>query len=346
MTLVSPTVQDGSEWTKEGFGVKASTDETFQRTLIFWFTGPLAAFIILANLFIIVGIVFNRKCYNTANYFFLSLLSADFFTGVALPCIPRMRFDKDLGYHGCLLVYIMPNFFFLTFLANLLMVHYEKYLCIVHPLHYRTLWVHRCVPLALLLVWALPLLFASLPMVGWNNWNENATCCPRYTFPKAYLYLEIYGFLIPAILAIAFITVKVLVVARRTQMDIKKLHRSVQRGGRSELEQQMDLRYAKCIASVSLTFLVCWVPYIACLHVSVLAMEQYDISWLTLAILTCLGSGSTAVIPVMLGLSHKQYTELWRNTFGRCCRVWHRPPHKPATTVGQAKPQKADDLLT
>ncbi|XP_078539647.1 G-protein coupled bile acid receptor 1 [Lissotriton helveticus] len=319
--------------------------DNFEQNLIFWMTTPLGTFIILANLFIIVGIVFNRKLYSTSNYFFLSLLSADFFTGVALPVIPRMSSDKDLGFHGCLLLYILPNFFFLTFLANLLMVHYEKYVCIVYPLHYQNLWVHRCVPLALLLVWTLPLIYASLPMVGWNNWNANATCGSRYVFQKAYLYLEIYGFLIPAILATVFITIKVLIVARRHHKDIKKLHRSVQRGGCSELEQQMDLRYAKCIASVSLTFLVCWVPYIACLHVSLLAMEQYHISWLTLVILTCVGSGSTAIIPIILGLSNRQYTELWRKACDRCCLVWCKPAQNPAA-ITEAKPGKTADLLT
>ncbi|CAJ0945441.1 unnamed protein product [Ranitomeya imitator] len=253
------------------------SDHRDQEKLIILLSSPLSAFIILSNLFIIIGIVFNKKLHNTANYFFLSLLFADFFTGVLLPCIPRMKFNKDLGYYGCFLTYISPNFFFLSFLANLLMVHYEKYLCIIYPLRYRDIWVHRCV------------------------------------FPNAYIYLETYGVVIPAILAMSFITIKLLSVARRQLREIKKLHRSVQREVVTEMERQMDLRYAKCIAIFSLTFLICWVPYIALLQVSVLVIENYEISlWIVLT-LTCVGSGSAAVIPVILGLSHRQYTELWRN---------------------------------
>ncbi|MEE6488832.1 hypothetical protein FKM82_015400 [Ascaphus truei] len=297
-----------------------SSEREFQQNLIILFSSPLSFFIILSNLFIIVGIVFNRKLHNTTNYFFLSLLFADFFTGVALPCIPHMRYSKNLDYLGCLFTYTSPNFFFLSFLANLLMVHYEKYLCIIYPLHYRNSWVHRCVPFSLFLVWTLPLVFACLPILGWNKWDSNSTCSYRHVFPNAYLYLEIYGFLIPSILAIIFITVKVLSVARRQLKDIKKLHRSVQREAATELEHQMDLRYAKCIAIVSLIFLVCWVPYIAFLHVTVFAIEKYEINWWIFLILTCVGSGSAAIIPVILGLSHRQYTELWRDICRKYCR--------------------------
>ncbi|KAM4697922.1 G-protein coupled bile acid receptor 1 [Rhinophrynus dorsalis] len=302
-----------------------------QRNLIILLSSPLSAFIILSNLFIIIGIVFNRKIHNTANYFFLSLLFADFFTGVALPCIPRMRFDKNLGYVWCLTAYISPNFFFLSFLANLLMVHYEKYLCIVYPLHYRNIWVHRCVPFSLFMVWTLPLVFSCLPMLGWNNWTVNATCSYKYVFPNSYIYLETYGVVIPSILAIIFITIKVLSVARKQLKDIKKLHRSVQSEAATELEHQMDLRYAKCIAIVSLTFLVCWVPYIAYLQVSVLAIEQYEFSWWIILTLTCVGSGSAAVIPVILGLSHRQYTELWRNLFRKYCHSCLKGRNKPSS---------------
>lgn len=324
------------------------SDYEDQEKLIMLLSYPLSAFIILSNLFIIIGIVFNKKLHNTANYFFLSLLFADFFTGVLLPCIPRMKFNKDLGYYGCFFVFISPNFFFLSFLANLLMVHYEKYVCIIYPLHYREIWVHRCVPLSLFLVWTMPLVFSCLPLLGWNNWKNNNTCSYKQVFPNAYIYLETYGVVIPAILVMSFITVKLLSVARNQLKEIKKLHRSVQREVVTEMERQMDFRYAKCIAVFSLTFFICWVPYIALLQVSVLVIEKYEISlWIVLT-LTCVGSGSAAVIPVILGLSHRQYTELWRNLCKKYCQSCCKPRGNPA---GQhhdmkSKEETLEDELT
>ncbi|MCI4378732.1 hypothetical protein PGIGA_G00219300, partial [Pangasianodon gigas] len=149
-----------------------SMDESEQEKLIMFITLPLSSIIILTNLLIIVGIACNRQLHDTPNYFFLSLLVADLCTGLALPFIPRMGLNRSLHFRSCLLVHIFPNFLFLSFLFNLVMVHYERYLCIVHPLHYSQFWVHRCFPAALLAVWIPPLLYASLPAFGWNNWTE------------------------------------------------------------------------------------------------------------------------------------------------------------------------------
>uniref|UniRef100_A0A8C8RI35 G-protein coupled bile acid receptor 1 n=1 Tax=Pelusios castaneus TaxID=367368 RepID=A0A8C8RI35_9SAUR len=288
--------------------------------LVFWLSAPLSVFIILANLFIILGIFFNRKLHGTASWFFLSLLFADLLAGAALPFIPRLQLDNKWDYHRCFFIHVAPNYFFLSFLTNLLVVHYEKYRCIKYPLQYPRCWVHRWVPVCLLLTWALPLLFACLPVLGWNHWASNSNCSYRYVFPTAYLYLEIYGFLVPAILAMAFMATQVLRVARHQLREIKKVLRAGHQGqGRSELEQQLELRHAKCVATLSLIILVCWVPYIAGLHLSVLALERYSIDQATLVILTCVGSGSAALVPIILGLSSQQYTQFWREAAAKRC---------------------------
>ncbi|XP_053899299.1 G-protein coupled bile acid receptor 1 [Malaclemys terrapin pileata] len=334
--------------------MNASGDAESIRRCIIWLSGPLSLVIILANLFIILGILCNRKLPRAASWFFLSLLFADLLAGVALPFIPRMQFEISRGYHSCFFVHVTPNYFFLAFLANLLAVHYEKYLCIRYPLHYHHFWVHRWVPLCLLLTWALPLLFACLPVLGWNQWGPNSNCSYKQIFPPAYLYLEIYGFLIPSILAMAFMSTQMLRVARHQLQEIKKVLRSVHQGqGPSELEQQLELRHAKCIASLFLIFLVCWVPYVAGLHVSVLAIQNHiSIDKYTLLILTCVGSGSAAVVPIILGLSNRQYTQFWRDVAAkgyagcraRCCERGEAGRHQDGTSQSRAPCPPAEGL--
>ncbi|XP_061895468.1 G-protein coupled bile acid receptor 1-like [Entelurus aequoreus] len=296
--------------------------------LIYAITVPLSTSIILANLLIISGILCNRQLHNTPNYFFLSLLVADMCTGVALPFIPLMALNRELSFGSCLAAHIFPNFLFLAFLLNLVMVHYERYICIVEPLHYSKLWMHRSFPLALLLVWAPPLLYASLPAFGWNNWggccargpkwttgsscSTNVTVCCSYSrvFPNAFLYLEVYGLVLPAILTIAAMTGRVLCITRGQLRDICRLHRSVERGQASDREHRLNLRYARCLVAVSLTFLACWVPYLIYMHVC-MAFLMSDTKWssTTHIVLSCTGIGSMAVVPLVLGLANKQYTE-------------------------------------
>ncbi|XP_042301472.1 G-protein coupled bile acid receptor 1 [Sceloporus undulatus] len=297
---------------------KAQTKNKTQELIIIWLAQPLSAFIILTNVFIILGILFNRKLHGATNWFFVSLLFADLLAGAALPCIPQMSFEMELEYHSCFLKYVVPNFLFLSFLANLLLVHYVKYVCIIHPLHYQSSWVHRWAALYIVLAWAAPLIFAALPL-AWNQWKPNVNCSFDLVFPMTYLYLETYGFLIPAILAMAFMCVQVLCVAQRHLKNITKLLHSVnQSQAPSELEQQLELRNAKSIISASLIFLVCWVPYIACLNISLLA-SKHNISPLVLTVVSCIGTGSAAAVPIILSLGNHQYTQFWRDLATKVC---------------------------
>ncbi|XP_064166954.1 G-protein coupled bile acid receptor 1-like [Anguilla rostrata] len=326
-------------------------DDPAQERLILCITLPLSTAIILANLLIILGIASNRQLHNTPNYFFLSLLVADLCTGVALPFIPRMGLSRDLDFSACLLVHIFPNFLFLSYLFNLVMVHYERYLCIASPLHHSQFWVHRCFPLALLTVWAPPLLYASLPAFGWNNWvsASNATssagggngsapsglgeegCSYRLVFPNTFIYLEVYGLLLPAILSIVGMTGRVLWIARRQVRDLCKLRRSVERAQAVTAEHRLNLRYAKCVAAVSLVFVACWVPYIVYVHVSVGLLRRGGAGGgpgggasSTHIVLSCTGIGSMAIIPVVLGLANRQYTDPARRLLHTLRARWRR----------------------
>nr|XP_009303247.3 G-protein coupled bile acid receptor 1-like isoform X1 [Danio rerio] len=333
----------------DGLTIMDPEDKLSREKLIFYLTVPLSSIIIFTNLFIIIGIACNRQLHNTPNYFFLSLLVADLCTGITLPFIPRMSLDRQLDFRHCLVMYIFPNFLFLSFLFNLVMVHYERYLCIVSPLHHSQFWVHRCFPLALLTVWLPPLLYASLPAFGWNNWIEAASnksldsnetfwrsqtshnaskedevCSYKQVFPKAFIYVEVCGLVLPAMLCIVCMTGRVLWIARKQLQDICKLHRAVDRLQTSDQEQQLNLRYAKCVAAVSLTFLVCWVPYIIYQLMSVTALQSgvsLPSSSLYI-IMSCTGIGSMAVIPLILGLANKQYTEPIRRVMLKLRNRW------------------------
>ncbi|XP_031415029.1 G-protein coupled bile acid receptor 1 [Clupea harengus] len=305
--------------------------DSMQGQLIYSITMPLSSTIILANLLIILAIGCNRQLHTTPNYFFLSLLVADLGTGVALPFIPWMGLNRPLSFGSCLLVHVLPNFLFLAFLFNLVMVHYERYLSIVSPLRHRSLWVHRHFPLALLALWLPPLLFALLPAFGWNNRHASAAggsgerCCTyRHIFPNAFIYLEVYGILAPAILSIALMTGRVLWITRGQLKDIRRLQRSVAGRGRRQLG--LDLRYARCVAAVSLTFLACWVPYIIYTHVGVAFLMRPGARGNHTAhiVLSCAGVGGMAVVPLVLGLANREYTDPIRKFLRKLHNRWRR----------------------
>ncbi|XP_048091645.1 G-protein coupled bile acid receptor 1 [Alosa alosa] len=316
--------------------------------LIYSITMPLSSTIILTNLLIILAIGCNRRLHTTPNYFFLSLLVADLGMGVALPFIPWMGLSRPLSFGACLMVHVLPNFLFLAFLFNLVMVHYERYLSIVSPLRHRSFWVHRRFPLVLLALWLPPLLFALLPAFGWNN-RRGATagastkpncslsaaagsgsgerCCTyRHVFPNAFIYLEVYGILLPAILSIAMMTGRVLWITHGQLKDIRRLQRSVTGRGRGGRQLGVDLRYARCVAAVSLTFLACWVPYIIYTHVGMAFLLRPGAEGNPTAhiVLSCAGMGGMAVVPLVLGLANREYTDPVRKFLHKLHNRWRR----------------------
>ncbi|XP_041056041.1 G-protein coupled bile acid receptor 1-like [Carcharodon carcharias] len=292
-----------------------------QKVLINLLSVPLSITIIVGNLAIIVGIIGNRRLHNTTNYYMLSLLLAGLFTGIILPSLARMSFKSQFAFQACFIFHLFPNFIFLSFLSNLLVVQYNRYACIIHPFHYGVSWIHKYVPVVVLTTWVLPLLFASLPLIGWNNWSpDNETCFFKYVFPHAYIYLEIYGLLIPSILAITAMIGRILHVARGQMKAIKKMHRAVQSNS-TALEQQLDFKYAKCIIGFFFIFLVCWVPYIVFIHVSYFVKDSGHGHRIHI-ILSSLGTSSAALIPFVMVLNNKEYFELWRKVFQKvfqCC---------------------------
>ncbi|XP_007520015.1 G-protein coupled bile acid receptor 1 [Erinaceus europaeus] len=276
----------------------------------------LAGLIVVANLLLAMGIARDRHLRSPpAGCFFLSLLLAGLLTGLALPTLPGLWSQSRRGYWPCLLLHLAPNFSFLSLLANLLLVHAERYVAVLRPLQ-----GHRGgARLALLPTWAGPLLFASLPALGWNRWTPGANCSSQAVFPAPYLYLEVYGLLLPAVGAAALLCARVLLAAHRQLRDIRRLERAVWRGAPSTLARALCWRQARAQAGATLLFGLCWGPYVATLLLSVLAYEQRPpLGPGTLLALVSLGSASAAAVPVAMGLGDQRYSAPWRAAIRNC----------------------------
>jgi G protein-coupled bile acid receptor 1 len=278
----------------------------------------LASLIVAANLLLALGIARDRHLRSPpAGCFFLSLLLAGLLTGLALPMLPVLWRQSRRGYWSCLFLYLAPNFSFLSLLANLLLVHGERYVAVLWPLR-----PHGSTRLALLLTWASPLLFASLPALGWNHWSPTANCSSQTVIPAPYLYLEVYGLLLPAVGAATLLSARVLVTAHRQLQDICRLERAVCRDAPSTLARALTWRQARAQAGATLLFVLCWGPYVATVLLSVLAYEQRPpLGPGTLLSLISLGSASAAVVPVAMGLGDQRYMAPWRAAAQRWLRV-------------------------
>nr|XP_012330456.1 G-protein coupled bile acid receptor 1-like [Aotus nancymaae] len=282
----------------------------------------LASLIVTVNLLLALGIAWDCHLRSPpAGCFFLSLLLAGLLTGLALPTLPGLWSQSHRCYWSCLLLYLAPNFSFLSLLANLLLVHRERYMTVLRPLR-----PPGSTRLALLLIWAGPLLFASVPTLGWNHWTPGANCSSQAIFPAPYLYLDVYGLLPPTVGAATFLSVRVLATAHRQLRDIWQLEWAVCHDAPLALARALTWRQARAHAGAMLLFGLCWGPYVATLLLSVLVYEQRPpLGPGTLLSLLSLGSASAAAVPVAMGLGDQCYTAHWRAGAQRCLQsLWGR----------------------
>ncbi|XP_032879377.1 G-protein coupled bile acid receptor 1 [Amblyraja radiata] len=285
--------------------------------LVQWLTLPFSVVIVVGSLALVVGIAGSKRLHNSAGWFFLSLAVSDLATGLVLPSVPGLSSATDLPHGLCYLTYLLPNLVVLSLLANLLLVHADRYLHVVHPLRGRT-WLRGRAWAALLAVWLLPLSFACLPLLGWNCWpaQRSGRCCCHsgHVFPPVYIYLEVYGVLMPSILAMGASNAALHRLALGQMRRIQRQHRAVQSGPTiSPLEQELNLRYTRSVAGSLLVFTCCWLPYIAHLHGSFLGARVH-------IVLSCLGIASAALVPFALAMGNKDYLQTWARIRAKLCR--------------------------
>ncbi len=257
--------------------------------------------------------------------------------GVALPFIPWMGLNRPLSFSSCLLVHIFPNFLFLAFLFNLVLVHYERYRSIVSPLQRGRLWLHRRFKLPLLAVWMLPLLFALLPAFGWNNkaGHDRNECCPIINSTARSECVALWRALlyIPQCLSKRFHLFGSIWFTGTCHPlhcchDVPRVvdHTRAAEGhpasaaSRSKQGLQTENGNALCffcVAAISLAFLTCWVPYIVYTHIGMefLIRRGGKSNRTGHIVLSCVGIGGIAVVPLLLGLANREYTDPVKKLF-------------------------------
>ncbi|XP_061411638.1 G-protein coupled bile acid receptor 1 [Lethenteron reissneri] len=283
---------------------------------------PLSALILLGNLVTVVGIAASlrrsRSSPAPSSLLLLSLAVADLMLGGTLSTFPRMgvgRSERTL----CVLQQLLPNFAALSLLANLVAVHAERFLSVARPFRQGNSRIRRLCPLLIVTAWVVPLTYASLPALGWNNWppgnGSEHICCFKLHFPPAYIYLEIYGLIVPGVLAMAVLSARVLCIARHHVRNIGRLQRSANAGQLPEGARRMRARQIRSLVLSSTAFCACWLPYLVFVQTSFFMSlsarsgkeEGVERHTEVLIILMSLAYTASALVPLILISGRRRY---------------------------------------
>ena len=137
-------------------------------------------FVFVGNATLLIVIATKKKLHTVTNAFVLSLAAAGL---VSVPSVSLYIAAETLGSvtWECLGVMCLGSFYQVTSIVTLLATSFERYIHLVHPFFHRKHMTTKCVKFSLICVWMYSLLFASIPLMGWNAlqynhlWPSNAT---------------------------------------------------------------------------------------------------------------------------------------------------------------------------
>lgn len=142
----------------------------------------LTILIVGGNVLTLCALKISRKLSSVmSNHFISSLATSDLLVGLMLPYHTAFYITDDLTKNKltCLLRYVMIVFACCASIYNLLTIAADRYIAIVHPLHYNRYMTKRVATTIIGTGWILAITLASMP-IYWNTWSEATNMCQLY----------------------------------------------------------------------------------------------------------------------------------------------------------------------
>lgn len=234
-------------------------------------TLTIGTLIIVANALTILLICIFPNLRSKTNAILASLAVVDLLTALSLTTLRYALQDRP---PGCIISYS-----FITALADasashLCIVTLERYVAILHPLHYDMYFNKLCLTLCILACWGLFIAVTAIQFILAFAEDSDSLFreCNTFNYPGTFLYIHI--------IIIVFVTIVFVVTYIRIFGEIKKQHSGPQNTPGSSQK--------KSVITVLITvgcFMVCWWPYVICLTVGLVIRENKSVPYLLAQIL-------------------------------------------------------------
>lgn len=275
----------------------------------------LGSIIIIGNAINISVICFFKNLRSNTNAILSSLAVVDMMTGIIiliLPYVPYQQREKSLCFLSYSLAYALSS----NSAFHLIIVTLERYLAIIHPLHYPIYFTNRRLVLCLSTCWCLFMILLSIELIlGFaNSTDANAGVCTAFHLPDLFNNLQIaFGTFTTAILVLMYV---------RIYKEIYKQH--------SRIRDQHCFSMANTAAKVKLTttlfitvgsFVLCWWPFIICVLVGQFVIKNDHVSHLLATLTRCaeiLLLMNSGMNPVIYIIRMKQFRIAYLKLFQGC----------------------------
>ena len=292
---------------------------------------------LVGNLLVILTIWRSPSLHGLTNYLLLNLAVADglvcgtsLFNSLLYPDPDQCKGGTDKQHVLAVYIYLRRGIVSQSVLS-LLLVTFERFVGIVHPLHHRSYFSKRRVAALLLLVWLTPLAlecvlinlyFAARP-VSTNCTAQNPGSPEQSALNWLSLLNPLLFFLLPAA-AMLCMYAKIL---RSLREGARRLERLGAQGPPQELHRASK-RVVRLLSVVTAAFLLLLCPKKLLDVIYVLGHDKLNISHSVIQWSTILNLLNSTVNPFLYALLYDNFRRAVREVFCRC--KWR--PRLPATS--------------
>ncbi|KAL3877282.1 hypothetical protein ACJMK2_035014 [Sinanodonta woodiana] len=223
------------------------------------------------NVIVIIVILKYLRWSSTINKFVINLAVADLFTGISSGSqvfyFIFPAFQRDFA--ACFLKYQIVTLMTLTSQLTVLFTTLDRYIAICHPHQHHSIITNTTVTLLIVTSWVYSFIFFTLPFTGFNNWKCDIPCLYQLIVKPLQLFIMALNILLFTILTL----IMYMLIVHKARKYLSKVRPNRRRPLTGTLDTNKnnqissdrkllkDFRGAKVVASVTLMFSVCWLPY-------------------------------------------------------------------------------------
>ncbi|VVC99290.1 unnamed protein product [Leptidea sinapis] len=166
---------NGSDWNATEAGPPTDLYNYWAWSII---DGSLMILIVSGNTLTILAVTLSRRLSSlVSNQFVLNLAISDLMVGLTLPYHLVFYVDDDFGKikWSCLMRFILIILACLASIYNIIAIAVDRYIAIVHPLHYSRYMTKLVTRLLMSATWSTAVCISCIP-IFWNDWHEGAAC--------------------------------------------------------------------------------------------------------------------------------------------------------------------------